>query len=957
MSRANTPFLDDCLASLLRDPTVREVLVVPEDVSAEDALRGHHPPSSKVRVLDTTARSGGLDAAVLMARGRWVSFVDADDTLAADSLGQLVATVRGRRGREVDVVLGLRGGDGPPRLASPWARDSPGRSRSLSQQAMSPDVVSDVALPGKLWRRATWLAAGLRVRSVHSAAPVVVRALLTASRVQLVPVLTYREENRDRSLAVGQQRRYDAQAARAAFGSLIEAAEVLRRARPSIRDEWAVVMLRDVVPPFYVDAVGGGESYFQELVPLVRCLADELGEDQLSHLPVTARMGASVVARGDWSDNAQLHGFLADHPHGLPVDDWHEPEVLLPGHLGRLLPRDVRRISAADKHLHVRLDPVRVRAGQEVRVTGAAFLDYTDDTPPSVAVVDRGERRSAAVAARPDPRVNEWAGRAFEDHTAAGFEARLPPGDRVSGALRLEIAVGGQSRTVDVPVQRAEGRDVDAVITSAQLTGSVLRIRIESPAGITRARVQGPHAFTDAATASSTGDGHWSADVVLSCRRFAEHVPLPVGRYQLELVDQSGRPVSVGWDAALLEGPPELLGDRLRVVPVAPHGGVLVRNPLGTDERGPFAQQLLESRVYAAPGSALGDVVLFESFHGRSSGDNPGAICEELLARGSELDLAWVVDDPSVTIPPGTRAVIRRSREWYSALAGARAYVGNAAAPRFFRKREGQVHVQTWHGTPLKRIGEDRGPGDLNTWRHRRMLAGQSARWDVMLSPSSYCTDIFRSAFGFEGEVLEIGSPRNDVLLSDHRDVLRHMVRDQLGLSPADRVVLYAPTWREYLGRRVGKPLYLDAAQVTAAVGDTVVLIRGHYNATREGEVFRDHDRILDVTRYPDIAMLYLAADVLVTDYSSVMFDFALTDRPILLLVPDLEQYRDVERGFYFDIEADAPGPLLRSTEAVVSALGAPDRHQDARAAFRRRFGPYEDGKASARVVDRLLDG
>jgi len=167
--------------------------------------------------------------------------------------------------------------------------------------------------------------------------------------------------------------------------------------------------------------------------------------------------------------------------------------------------------------------------------------------------------------------------------------------------------------------------------------------------------------------------------------------------------------------------------------------------------------------------------------------------------------------------------------------------------------------------------------------------------------------------------------------------------------------VLYAPTWREYVGGRDSKPLYLDAERLTAQLPDAVVLIRGHYNSTHQSAVFADHPRILDVTRYPDIAELYLAADVLVTDYSSVMFDFVLTDKPIVLLVPDLEQYRDVERGFYFDLESRSPGPMVASTDAVAATLRDEDHYAEVRAAFRRDFCPRDDGHASARVVEDLL--
>jgi CDP-glycerol glycerophosphotransferase len=301
------------------------------------------------------------------------------------------------------------------------------------------------------------------------------------------------------------------------------------------------------------------------------------------------------------------------------------------------------------------------------------------------------------------------------------------------------------------------------------------------------------------------------------------------------------------------------------------------------------------------------------------------------------------------------RVVHRRTRAWYEALARCHAYVANAAAPYFFEKRTTQVHLQTWHGTPLKRIGEDRGPGDFTTWRHRRRVNAQAARWDAMLSPSPYCSDVFRSAFRYDGPFWEIGYPRNDALLAPDAAVNRDQIRSRLGLAPADRVVLYAPTWRALLGDREPKPMYLDADLLTQSCPEVVVLVRGHYTATRKPDLFAGHPRVHDVTRYPDIADLYLAADVLVTDYSSVMFDFVLTDKPVVLLTPDLEQYREVERGFYFDLEENAPGPLIRTTAGVVEALSEPDRDADRRARFRSRFCPYEDGRSAAKAVDRLM--
>jgi CDP-glycerol glycerophosphotransferase len=560
------------------------------------------------------------------------------------------------------------------------------------------------------------------------------------------------------------------------------------------------------------------------------------------------------------------------------------------------------------------------------------------------------------VEPRVAPDVNIWAERAWEDRSAAGFTASLEPGlvpGGPDGSLRLEVHLGRRSG-VHEAVPADEAPLAGSPMTGATLDDGALVVTGTgpAPAGL---RLVGGKGGTPSVPVTARGRG-WTARLPLVTDLFGRTVPLPAGRYALEALDASGEPLPVGW--ALDGAHDELVTDRLRVVPGGGPGRtvVTVAAPLGVTERSAYDQQRLQSHVYAAPSALSYDsTVVLETFRGRSVGDSPGAIAREIQKRGLDLDLAWVVDDPSVQPPDGTRALPRRSQRWYDALARARVYVGNAGAPYWFEKRPGQLHLQTWHGTPLKRLGEDRGPGDFQTWRHRRRIAAQAAGWDAMISPSPFCSEVFRSAFRYDGRFLEVGYPRNDVLVAPEAQAVRTRVREALGLGPEDRAVLYAPTWREYVGVRDAKPLYLDAPLLTRLVPDTVVLVRGHYNSTHQADVFADERRIRDVTRYPDIADLYLAADALVTDYSSVMFDFALTDKPQVLLVPDLEQYRDVERGFYFEIEAAAPGPMVARTEDVAEALQGDDGHAGARATFRERFGPWDDGRASARTVDGLL--
>jgi CDP-glycerol glycerophosphotransferase len=652
-----------------------------------------------------------------------------------------------------------------------------------------------------------------------------------------------------------------------------------------------------------------------------------------------------VAARGSLDDIALLQDHLADHPHGLPT----EPAgvlAMLPD--GLVTPPDPwRQVAAVDRRLHSRVRLVPGGPGL-VELRGAAFVDHVlDGDLPLVRVGDR----PVEVRRHTEPDLDAWAARAHEDRGGCGFSATLAPAQLDgSGPWTVTVETGGRLHRHVVHPPSDHTAAADVLLSGVRLEGDELCADVRT-AGPCRLRLVGRVQL------EAVPDGG-VLRLPLTVGEYGERALLPAGRYALEAWREDGGRSTVEV-TELVEGPVEVPGERVRLELRRAAAGlvVVVGSPPGLPDRSARGQQRLLNG-YRAGRATRAPTVLLETFRGRSAGDNPGAIGRALLAfeGAAGLDLAVVVDDPSVVVPEGMRAVPRRTRAWYDALAHAGAYVSNAGAPYWFEKSPGQLHVQTWHGTPLKRIGEDRGPGDFATWRHRRRIADQARGWDAMVSPSRYVTDIYRSAFGYAGTVLEVGYPRNDVLLAPDADVLRERVRARLGIGDEDRVVLYAPTWRQYVGVRDAKPLHLDAEALVRAMPDAVVLVRGHYNSTTEDDVFVAHPRIHDVTRYPDIADLFLAADALVTDYSSVMFDFVLTDRPVVLLVPDLEQYRDVERGFYFDIEARSPGPLVTTTADVVDVLTGPDAASARRADFRSVFCPFEDGAASARVVEYCLD-
>ncbi|ROO90188.1 CDP-glycerol glycerophosphotransferase (TagB/SpsB family) [Actinocorallia herbida] len=431
---------------------------------------------------------------------------------------------------------------------------------------------------------------------------------------------------------------------------------------------------------------------------------------------------------------------------------------------------------------------------------------------------------------------------------------------------------------------------------------------------------------------------------------FGEEIPLASGEWELRDARWTGRRLPQKRVDGLHVFTPVQRGTRFFLSVAAHHA---------PDERGPRAQERLQSGHYAGRRALpLLDLVVFDSMSGRAASCNPRAIHDELLRRDLGLDLVWISADGQFAAPPGAEVVLAGSRAHYEVMARARYLVGNVRLPRWFRKREGQTYLQTWHGTPVKHLGFD-----IAVLPDRREAAfahirGDTPQWDYLISPSPYATPILRRAYGFEGEVLEVGYPRNDTLHRPDREARAAAVRARLRLPEDKKVVLYAPTWRDDLRfSGTAQDLALDVADARRALdGDHVLLVRAHRNARKGGGWPRPDGFVRDVTAYPDMADLLLAADVLVTDYSSTMIDFAGTGRPVVVFAPDLDHYRDEVRGLYLDLEEKSPGPLLRTSGDVVAALRAGVEHGAAED-FLAEFCPFDDGDASGRVIEHVFKG
>ena len=369
------------------------------------------------------------------------------------------------------------------------------------------------------------------------------------------------------------------------------------------------------------------------------------------------------------------------------------------------------------------------------------------------------------------------------------------------------------------------------------------------------------------------------------------------------------------------------------------------------------------------------DFYLFESFNGKDVSDNPAAIYHQLIR-----------DDPSARQRaffgikpryykrihakyPQIRLLRRFMPKWIYYTARAQFWIFNSRMPTWWLKNRGTVYIQTWHGTPLKKLGLDMKQVEMpgtNTQRYKKRFVKETRRWDYLIAPNQYSEDIFKQAFRFHNRFLKIGYPRNDVLYRDNTEPrIRELKEQILGRSKV-QVITYAPTWRDddYLRRGAYRfELKFSLRKFFAAVGNnTILIIRPHYLIKSCIKIPPKYADRVKVVRNIDISKLYLITDLLITDYSSVMFAFANLERPMLFFSYDLSHYQHTLRGFYFNYRHDIPGPLAIKPDELYQGLryyrqyhGYPD-YRNKMVRFRRKYCTWESADSSEKVV-QLLKG
>ncbi|WEG73617.1 CDP-glycerol glycerophosphotransferase family protein [Vagococcus intermedius] len=352
-------------------------------------------------------------------------------------------------------------------------------------------------------------------------------------------------------------------------------------------------------------------------------------------------------------------------------------------------------------------------------------------------------------------------------------------------------------------------------------------------------------------------------------------------------------------------------------------------------------------------------MIVFESFLGRQYSDNPKALYEYIKEHYPDYICYWSIDPKYKDKFNGLdiQTVPRLSFKWYWVMLRSKYWISNSRLPLWIFKPKKTVYTQTWHGTPLKKLALDMENikiAGTSPAVYKENFVKDARKWDYLISPNAYSTEIFKRCFTFENTLIESGYPRNDYLINENTSENIENIKKRLNIPKDKKIILYAPTWRD----KFSFDLPLSLTNMSKDLGDDYfIIVRLHYLVTQRPNLVGYEDFIKDVTDYNDISDLYLISDLLVTDYSSVFFDYAILKRPMFFHCYDLDLYKNELRGFYFDFENEAPGPIVRTSEELTQAIRASEdesvqvQYHD----FYEQFANLEKGISAKLVVEEIL--
>ncbi|WP_406297894.1 CDP-glycerol glycerophosphotransferase family protein [Embleya sp. NBC_00888] len=904
-----------------------EILIV-DDASTDDSFAvaerfaAEHP--DKVRAIRLPHNSGGCsrprNEGIDQARGTFVMFLDSDDTLDRHACKNMLVAAE-ETGSDLISGLCVRVHESRKGKQTPWYPELYAERAVLDSLDERPELLYDTLSTNKCYRRAFLdehelrFPEGLHYEDLLFSA----RAYLAANRITLIPNTVYQwrvvEDAKVRSIS---NRRGE-------LRNFADRLTIHRRIDEELHgEEHRALKLRKDIKFLQHDLVlylwglpFQTEEFRREFIPMAQeylATLDPRAFRQAKHIPALA---AYLVLRDDW-------------PNLLTAIDMvlNRTKVCAPLH------RRDGRVYWCAEHLDDEL--------------GRAVLDVTD------------------LVTWSKPLNLVWLGNDLTHYSSTGGSLRLAglivnPLDRIAPTAKLSARLEFRSRrkklamtTVHVPVDSVRHTPEGLVWeTTVDLTRTLHPVGVLDPVWDVRMDL--------------TVDG-----VVTTSRIFATSLPEDARRIPIRprlskavgdhvvpfITDKGHLSFTITHEGAIARKGRELV---LRTAD-SPFGHKLVatarKQITRTGARKREAFRLARTALAKLP--VRKGLVVFESHLGLRYSDNPRYIHEELRRSGARFEAVWVYAESRAGFPKDATLVKRGSWAHYKALAQAEFWIDNQGVLGDAVKNPGTTYIQTWHGSALKRMGFDMPSVKQSDAAAQARLQKGVDRFDYFVVRSEHDVDTLMAAYRLRAEPLRVGYPRNDALADkDAGTADVEALRAELGLvDDPRRIVLYAPTFRPR-GEDEDFEMPFDLERWVAELGEEfVLLVRTHYLDEVELPPSLAAD-VRDASTTHDVTPLLRLADVLITDYSSLMFDYALLDRPMVFYTYDYDAYTRQSRGAYFELAEQAPGPLAGDQDALFAAMreveGMRERYADRRRAFVKSYGEYDRGTAAKEIVARFF--
>lgn len=344
--------------------------------------------------------------------------------------------------------------------------------------------------------------------------------------------------------------------------------------------------------------------------------------------------------------------------------------------------------------------------------------------------------------------------------------------------------------------------------------------------------------------------------------------------------------------------------------------------------------------------------IILSNFQEKGYGDSPKYIVEEILKNNNDYDIVWITNEVD-SLPSNIRAVKPYTVKCIYELSTAKIWINNTRCKIYLRKRKEQKYIQTWHGgLALKKIEYD-AESKLSNF-YKKIIKNDNRMIDYLISNSKFCTNMYRSAFKYNGEILEIGTPRNDVFINSLQES-RKKVLEFYNISKEEKILLYAPTFRNNYKLNPYDVDFVNLKKSLEKKGDKWrILIRLHPIIKDVNKVIKVCGEYINVSSYPDIQELISSCDLLITDYSSTMFEAMIANKPVILYANDLNLYNN-ERGFYFSFD-ELPFELTQNNQELIKLVNNTnfDDLKKNYSKFKEKVGLFEKGNASKKVYELI---